>query len=59
MAKGMRLTRRAVVVDASGRLGTMLSSARYRQDILSMGVSSEGVFHLRPVTFAYKDDARR
>jgi trimeric autotransporter adhesin len=38
----------AVVVNANGQLGITLSSARYKQDI---------VLNLRPVTFAYKDDA--
>jgi len=48
-----------VQVDGNGQLGVVPSSARYKQDIVSMGVSSEGVLHLRPVTFAYKDDARK
>jgi len=30
---------------------------RYKQDILPMGVSSESVLQLRPVTFSYKQDA--
>jgi hypothetical protein len=47
----------AVVVDANGRLGVTLSSARYKRDIASMGSQSEKVFALHPVSFAYKDDA--
>jgi Chaperone of endosialidase len=43
----------------TGRLGTVPSSARYKQDILPMGNRSEKVLELRPVTFAYKDDARK
>jgi hypothetical protein len=35
------------------------SSARYKQDVVPMAASSEGVFQLRPVTFAYKEDAHR
>ena len=44
----------------TGQLGiaVQFSSARYKQDIVSMGTSSEKVLDLRPVTFAYKDDAR-
>src|SRR5262249_41024657 len=48
----------AVVVDANGQLGITLSSARYKRDIAPMGTSSEKVLALRPVTFAYKDDAQ-
>jgi len=48
----------AVVVDANGQLGITLSSARYKQDIAPMGTRSEKVLDLRPVTFAYKGDAR-
>jgi hypothetical protein len=47
-----------VVVDANGQLGIPFSSARYKQDIVPMGASSEGVLRLRPVTFAYKEDAQ-
>ena len=43
----------------TGQLGTtQLSSGRYKQDITPMGARSEGVLQLRPVTFAYKDDAK-
>jgi len=50
--------RELVAIDpATGQLGTtQLSSARYKQDIAPIGVRSEGVLQLRPVTFAYKDD---
>ena len=36
-----------------------MSSARYKQDIAPMGTRSERVLDLRPVTFAYTDDARK
>jgi hypothetical protein len=49
----------AVMIDtATGQLGLVTSSARYKQDIAPMGTRSEKVLDLRPVTFAYKDDAR-
>jgi Chaperone of endosialidase len=49
-----------VTIDTTtGQLGIPLSSARYKQDIAPMGTSSEGVLNLRPVTFAYKEDAQR
>jgi hypothetical protein len=47
-----------VMVDGNGQLGVAFSSARYKQDIAPMGTRSEKVLDLRPVTFAYKDDAR-
>jgi hypothetical protein len=42
----------------TGQLGIPLSSARYKQDIAPMGTRSEKVLQLRPVTFAYRDDAK-
>jgi hypothetical protein len=47
-----------VEIDANGQLGIAPSSARYKRDIAPMGSQSEGVLQLRPVTFAYKDDAQ-
>jgi Chaperone of endosialidase len=49
-----------VAIDAAtGRLGiAQLSSARYKQDIAPMGTRSEKVLDLRPVTFAYRNDAQ-
>jgi len=48
-----------VQVDGNGQLGIAPSSARYKQDIAPMGIRSEKVLDLRPVTFAYKDDAHQ
>jgi hypothetical protein len=42
-----------VLIDSKGQLGTMQSSARYKEDILPMGSASERLFGLRPVTFRY------
>ncbi len=43
----------------TGQLGVAGgSSARYKRDIAPMGTRSEKVLQLRPVTFAYKDDAQ-
>jgi hypothetical protein len=50
-----------VVIDTTtGQLGFELiaSSARYKRDIAPMGTQSEKVLALRPVTFAYKDEAQ-
>jgi hypothetical protein len=50
-----------VMVDSgTGQLGIgPPSSARYKQDIEMMGHRSAGVLQLRPVTFAYREDAQR
>ncbi len=46
----------AVVVDSQGQLGTLTSSARYKEDIKPMANSSENILSLKPVTFRYKKD---
>jgi len=43
-----------VVIDSNGQLGTISSSARFKEDIHDMGVASAGLMQLRPVTFRYK-----
>jgi hypothetical protein len=53
---GAPVTGSTVVINAAGRMGVVLSSARYKRDILDMGSSSEALMKLRPVTFRYKDD---
>jgi len=45
----------AVVIDANGQLGTISSSARYKEDIEPMADTSERLMQLRPVTFRYKE----
>jgi hypothetical protein len=45
-----------VMVNGSGQLGVVVSSARYKRDINEMGSSTEGLMKLRPVTFRYKAD---
>jgi hypothetical protein len=45
-----------VVVNSAGRLGIIMSSARYKKDIRNMGALSDGLLKLRPVTFRYKQD---
>ena len=44
-----------VVIDSNGQLGTVSSSARYKEDINDMGAASERLLQLRPVTFQYKE----
>ena len=44
----------AVIVDASGHLGTATSSARFKEAIKPMDRASEAILALKPVTFRYK-----
>lgn len=43
-----------VMVTATGQLGVVSSSRRYKEDIRSMGDTSERLLKLHPVTFRYK-----
>ncbi|MDD5266436.1 MAG: tail fiber domain-containing protein [Methylococcales bacterium] len=43
-----------VIVDASGHLGTVTSSARFKDQIKPMDKASEAILALKPVTFHYK-----
>jgi hypothetical protein len=43
-----------VVVDANGQLGTLVSSARFKEEIKPMDKASEAILALKPVTFRYK-----
>jgi hypothetical protein len=45
-----------VFVNGNGRLGTTLSSRRFKEDITDMGDTSSKLFQLRPVTFHYKPE---
>jgi Chaperone of endosialidase len=46
----------AVYINSSGQLGTLTSSARFKQDIHSMDKASEAILALQPVTFRYKQE---
>lgn len=43
-----------VLIGSDGKLGTIPSSRRYKDDIQDMGVASKALLRLRPVTFHYK-----
>jgi hypothetical protein len=47
-----------VLSNSSGQLGTVVSSARYKQDIADMGAQSAKLQQLRPVTFHYAADSQ-
>jgi hypothetical protein len=44
----------SVVIDSAGQLGTLSSSARYKEDIADMASASSAIMRLRPVTFRYR-----
>jgi hypothetical protein len=46
----------AVYVNSNGRLGTMTSSRRFKEDIKPIDKASEVLFALKPVAFRYKKD---
>jgi len=48
-----------VLVDSNNKLGTNVSSRRFKQNIKPMGKASEGILALQPVTFHYRSDKTR
>jgi Chaperone of endosialidase len=53
---GVAVTGSQVVVAPNGKLGVIISSARFKQDIEPMDKASEAVLALKPVTFHYKKE---
>lgn len=47
-----------VGIDATGKLGTMASSRRFKRDIKPMDKASEAIHSLKPATFHYRSDAK-
>ena len=45
-----------MIINSSGQLGTVQSSARFKDDIEPMDKASEAVLKLKPVTFRYKEE---
>ena len=45
-----------VIIDTNGHLGTVVSSARFKDQIKAMDQVSEAILALHPVTFRYKHD---
>jgi hypothetical protein len=45
-----------VIVDATGHLGTITSSERFKNGIKPMDKASEAILALKPVTFRYKHE---
>src|SRR5437660_1213288 len=53
---GSPITGTSVVVSGVGRLGTVASSQRFKDDIKPMDKASEAILALKPVTFHYKKE---
>ena len=53
---GSPITGTSVVVNATGRLGTVPSSARFKEATKPMDRASEAILALQPVTFRYKQE---
>jgi hypothetical protein len=45
-----------VIIDTNGHLGTVVSSARFKDEIKPMDKASEAILALKPVTFRYKHE---
>jgi hypothetical protein len=46
----------AVFVSSNGKLGTLTSSARFKEEIKPIGSASEAILALKPVSFRYKKE---
>jgi len=49
-------TKVGVMIDSTGKLGTVVSSARFKEAIKPMDKASEALLALKPVTFRYKHE---
>jgi hypothetical protein len=47
-----------MAIDVHGKVGTLASSQRFKDDIQPMANASEAILALKPVTFHYKNDAK-
>jgi predicted ribosome quality control (RQC) complex YloA/Tae2 family protein len=47
---------RAVYVNSDNKIGTLVSSRRFKEEIKSMDKASEAILALKPVTFHYKKE---
>ena len=45
-----------VIINPSGQLGTIQSSARFKNDVKPMDKASEAILALKPVSFRYKEE---
>jgi hypothetical protein len=50
---------RAVYINADNKIGTLVSSRRFKEEIKPMDKTSEAILELKPVTFHYKKEIER
>jgi hypothetical protein len=53
---GVAVAGTSVLVGVDGKLGTRVSSARFKDEIKPMGKASEAILGLKPVSFHYKKE---
>ena len=53
---GSTVSASAVFVTSNGKLGTMTSSARFKDEIKPMDNASKALYSLKPVSFRYKNE---
>ena len=53
---GVTVTGASVLISTAGKMGTVVSSARYKNNIKDMSSSSSSIMKMRPVTFSYKSE---
>jgi hypothetical protein len=49
----------SMAIDLHGKVGTLPSSRRFKENVQPMDKASEAILALKPVTFHYKNDAKR
>ena len=49
---------RAVYINSDNKIGTLVSTHRFKDEIKPMDKASEAILALKPVTFHYKTDAK-
>jgi hypothetical protein len=52
---GVTVTGSAVLIDSNGKMGTVVSSIRYKEDIIDLKDYPRSILDLRPVSFKYKN----
>lgn len=56
---GNTITGSAVLIDANGQLGDIVSSIKYKENVQDINEKSSAILNLRPVSFNYKSDKNK
>jgi len=49
----------ALYINSSGKLGTVVSSKRYKTDITDLEINTSNIYNLKPVSYTLKSDNKR